>query len=84
MLAADRRELFLELVTADPLRAKPTRAQRGRMQRMRRLVDEQVRSQMTDKSRRAFLAPVAVELVLCLPERQNAPSLRWVVKNYMD
>jgi Holliday junction resolvase RusA-like endonuclease len=84
VLAADRRELALNVCTERPLR-KPRNPKQGKtVQRLRAQAAEQIAEQLDSSARRAFRGRVAIELRLSVANEPITPALATMVKDYVD
>lgn len=84
VLAADARELVLELQTKRPLAKPKSRSQKKAMRQERANAQESIRYQLTAEGRRAFRGLVALELRLEMPPGPHRAGLPRVVKDYLD
>jgi hypothetical protein len=84
VLAADRRELAIEITTDRPLRKPRNARQVHAMKRLRSNALAQIRGQLEEGSRQAFRGHVAIELRLAIPTGRHAAGLTPVVKDYVD
>jgi Holliday junction resolvase RusA-like endonuclease len=84
VLAADRRELALQVHGEQPLRKPTTRAQKKRIEGLRAQAAVQIEEQLTAAARRAFRGRIAVELRVRVTEGRGVPDLRKMVKDYVD
>lgn len=84
VMAADRRELALQIRTDRPLRKPRGRAQQRSIAAMREQAESQIRDQMSAPARRAFRGHIAVELRAAVDDGRGVPDLATMVKEYMD
>jgi hypothetical protein len=84
VLAAERKELVLEIETARPLR-KPRNSKQARaIERVRAEALSQISAQLGAGKRRAFRGRISLELHLSLPSGRHEAGLGPIVKDYLD
>lgn len=81
VLAADRRQVRVEIQTSEPVRKPPS----GRSPKLR-AINRQARDEFESQfsGRRPFRGPVAIRLELTLPQRFARYGLRPIVKQHID
>jgi hypothetical protein len=84
VLAADRRELALQVHGEQPLRKPTTRAQKKRIEGLRAQATVQIEEQLTAAARRAFRGRIAVDLRVRVTEGRGVPELPKMAKAYVD
>lgn len=84
VLAATERELDLTLTTDRPLRKPRTTLQTKELAELRREVAAQIFDQLSERARRSFRGPIAVEMHLGLPAGRHSAQLSTAVKAYID
>jgi len=84
VLAAQRKELILDIETPRPLRKPKTARHAIEMRALRGSVRAQIRNQMRSQRRRAFRGRIAVELRMSIPEGRHNAGIGPVVKAYLD